>query len=233
MMNEDLNQSIIIEFPLRGEWQAPTTPAKRIPSHGTDRMGLRFAFDFVQVDWENKRKPFYSTSFTRYFFFGVPLDKCYCWGKPIFAPCDGEIVTVRDGIPERAVVHWVVDSAIAIKNAHSFNEYKDDFSQIAGNYLVMKCQNNVYMAFVHLQTNSIKGAVGDRVRKGEQLGNVGHSGNSTSPHLHFQLMDSSDIAKSNGLPFLFEEYEVYRNGVWESVYDQIPADTDRIRFYKS
>ncbi|MCA5012955.1 MULTISPECIES: M23 family metallopeptidase [unclassified Enterococcus] len=232
-MNKDQYQPIIIEFPLRGEWHAPITPVKRIPSHGTDRMGLRFAFDFVQVDWENKRKPFYNTCFAKYFFFGVTLDKCYCWGKPIFAPCNAEIVTVRDGVPERAVVHWVVDSAIAIKNAHFFNEYKDDFSQIAGNYLVIKCQNNVYMAFVHLQTNSIKGAVGDRIRKGERLGNVGHSGNSTSPHLHFQLMDSADIAQSNGLPFLFEEYEVYRNGVWESVHNQIPADTDRIRFNKS
>nr|WP_307735310.1 M23 family metallopeptidase [Enterococcus innesii] len=153
-------------------------------------------------------------------------------GKPIFAPCDGEIVTIRDGIPERAVVHWIVDSAIAIKNANSFNEYNDDFSQIAGNYLVLKCQNNIYMAFAHLQTNSIKGVVGDRIKKGEKLGNVGHSGNSTSPHLHFQLMDSADIAQSNGLPFLFEEYEVYRKGVWESVYNQIPAHTDRIRFYK-
>lgn len=52
------------------------------------------------------------------------------------------------------------------------------------------------------------------------------------PHLHFQLMDSADIAQSNDLPFLFEEYEVYRKGVWESVYNQIPAHTDRIRFYK-
>ncbi|MEB5950065.1 M23 family metallopeptidase [Enterococcus innesii] len=231
-MIKDQQRSIIIEFPLRGEWQAPTTPVKKIPSHGTNRMGLRFAFDFVQVDWEKERKPFYNTSFTRYFFFGVPLDKCYGWGKPIFAPCDGEIVTIRDGIPERAVVHWIVDSAIAIKNANSFNEYNDDFSQIAGNYLVLKCQNNIYMAFAHLQTNSIKGVVGDRIKKGEKLGNVGHSGNSTSPHLHFQLMDSADIAQSNGLPFLFEEYEVYRKGVWESVYNQIPAHTDRIRFYK-
>nr|WP_308052533.1 hypothetical protein [Enterococcus gallinarum] len=42
---------IRIEFPLRGEWQAPTTPVKRVPSHGTNRMGMRYAFDFVQVNW--------------------------------------------------------------------------------------------------------------------------------------------------------------------------------------
>jgi hypothetical protein len=33
---------------------------------------------------------------------------------------------------------------------------------------------------------------GQRVRAGEVLGRVGHTGNSTAPHLHFQLMDSAD-----------------------------------------
>lgn len=231
-MSYSRNKPIIIEFPLRGEWQAPTTPAKQIPSHGTDRMGLRFAFDFLQVDWENPKKPFYNASFARYFLFGVLLKKCYCWGKDIFAPCDGEVVAVIDGIAERSIVHWVRDSAIAIKNAHSFNEYQDDFSQIAGNYLVLKCENDIYMAFAHLKTNSIDVSIGEKVKKGNFLGKVGHSGNSTSPHLHFQLMDSGDIANSKGLPFLFEKYEVYQNGTWNLVINQIPSDTDRIRFYK-
>ena len=43
---------IRIEFPLRGEWQKhPRLLSKRVPSHGTNRMGMRYAFDFVQVNW--------------------------------------------------------------------------------------------------------------------------------------------------------------------------------------
>lgn len=221
---------IRIEFPLRGEWQAPTTPVKRVPSHGTNRMGMRYAFDFVQVNWNKPHKPFYDTSFARYFLSGVPLANCYCWGQPIYAPCDGEVIAVVDGIPERQTVHWISDGALAIKNARTFNEYQDDFSQIAGNYLIVKHAPQVYLAFVHLQTNSIAVAVGQQLQKGEFLGNVGHSGNSTSPHLHFQVMDSDDIAHAKGLPFVFEKYELYQENHWEMVYDQLPSDTDRVRY---
>ena len=56
-------QKITIGFPLRGEWLAPTTPAEKIPSHGTDRMGLRYAFDFLQVNFEGKTKAFHNRSF--------------------------------------------------------------------------------------------------------------------------------------------------------------------------
>ncbi|XUD28515.1 hypothetical protein IGJ26_001450 [Enterococcus sp. AZ095a] len=56
-------QSITIEFPLRGEWLAPTTPAKKIPSHGTDRMGLRYAFDFFKSILRGKQKLFTTEAF--------------------------------------------------------------------------------------------------------------------------------------------------------------------------
>nr|WP_245630396.1 M23 family metallopeptidase [Amphibacillus sediminis] len=88
------------------------------------------------------------------------------------------------------------------------------------------------MAFAHLQKDSIVVNINDKVKKGSILGKVGHSGNSSFPHLHFQLMDSNDIANSQGIPCVFEEYEIYRNNKWERVYNQMPSDTDRIRFIK-
>lgn len=223
---------ISIEFPLRGEWQTPTTPAKQIPSHGTNRMGLRYALDFIQIDFESKWKSFHSLAHIHYLLFGVPLQKCYCWGENIYAPCDGEIIIIENKVRERRIVHWFVDSIIAIKNAMFFNEKKDDYSKIAGNYIVLKYQENVYMAFAHLQKDSIAVTLNQEVKKGTLLGKVGHSGNSTSPHLHFQLMDSSDIANSHGIPCVFDQYDVFKNGTWETVYNQIPSETDRIRFVK-
>lgn len=222
---------LIMEFPLRGEWQAPTTPAKRIPSHGTNKLGLRYAFDFLQIDWEDKRKPFHSLSQFRYLLFGIPLNRCYCWGQNIYAPCDGEIVIVEDGHSERKIAHWLVDSIIAVKNSLFFNERKDKFSKIAGNYIVMKYIDG-YAAFAHLQKNSINISVNEKVKKGDFLGKVGHSGNSTSPHLHFQLMDSSNFVNSHGIPCVFEKYDIYQDGIWETVYNQIPSENDRIRFNK-
>jgi murein DD-endopeptidase MepM/ murein hydrolase activator NlpD len=94
----------------------------------------------------------------------------------------------------------------------------------------MQCGENIYAALVHLQTGSIQVSTGQSVKKGEIIGRVGHSGNSFAPHLHFQLMDSSDILTANGLPCAFGKYEVFQNGGWKKVVNGIPTDKDRIRF---
>lgn len=46
----DAREPIIVEFPLRGEWHSPNTPGTKIPSHGTNKLGSRYAYDFIQVD---------------------------------------------------------------------------------------------------------------------------------------------------------------------------------------
>ena len=221
---------VIIGFPLRGEWLAPNTPGKRIPSHGTDQLGERYAFDFLQVDWARTGKPFYHPSVLWYLFFGVPLNQCYGWGQEVYAPCDGEIIKAQDGYRERSRVHWASDLLIALKNAYAFNPQKDDIQSVAGNYIVMKCADRVYAAFAHLQMGSIPVRVGQRVKKGDILGKVGHSGNSTAPHLHFQLMDSSDLVSAKGIPCAFQQYELFQDGEWRTVYRSVPSNKDRIRF---
>jgi murein DD-endopeptidase MepM/ murein hydrolase activator NlpD len=219
-----------LEFPLRGEWLSPNTPGKSVPSHGTNRLGTRYAFDFLQVDWQRAGRPFYEASSLRYLIFGVPLAKCYCWGKEIYAPCDGLVVKAEDGYPERKTVHMVSDLCVALRSANALNQGRLGIRQFAGNYIIMKCSSNVYAAFAHMQEGSISVSVGEKVKRGQVLGRVGHSGNSTAPHLHFQLMDRDDAYSARGIPCAFREYEVLEDGRWNRVYGAIPSDRDRMRY---
>ncbi len=203
---------------------------EKIPSHGTNRFGTRYAYDFIQVDWTRNGWPAYRVSFPHYLLFGVPLKEYYCWGREVYAPCDGIVVRAEDGFEEKTRTNLLSDIANAYRNAHHFDPENDDAQLIAGNYIIMECGENVYAALVHLQKGSVQVTVGQRVKKGEMIGRVGHSGNSFAPHLHFQLMDSSDITTANGLPCAFETYEVCQNGEWKSVNNGIPTDKDRIRF---
>ncbi len=228
--SDGMREPIIVEFPLRGEWLSPNTPGTKIPSHGTDQLGTRYAYDFIQVDWKRKGWPAYRVSLVQYLLFGVSLDNYYCWGQEIYAPCDGVVIQAKDGYKERERTNLPSDMANAYKNAHYFEPTKDDVQSVAGNYVIIKCKDNVYAALCHLQNGSIQVTVGERIKRGEVIGKVGHSGNSFAPHLHFQLMDSSDIATAKGLPCAFEQYEVFQNGEWQVVNNGIPTDKDRIRF---
>ena len=229
----EMNNPIIVEFPLRGEWNSPNTPGSKIPSHGTNQLGTRYAYDFIQVDWNSIGYPAYRVSFLQYLFSGVSLNDYYCWGQKVFAPCDGVVVVAEDGYEERPRTNLLSDLSSAYKNAHYFDPEKDDVQSVAGNYIIIEYKENIYAALCHLQTGSIQVSVGQEIKKGDFIGRVGHSGNSFAPHLHFQLMDSCDIATANGLPCAFEKYEIYQDNKWQTVTNSIPTSKDRIRFITS
>ncbi len=228
-MNE-LKNPIIVDFPLRGEWGVPNTPAKVIPSHGTDQLGQRYAYDFVMKDWDRKGNPFYHGSSMRYYGMGVKLDECYGWGQEIFAPCDGKIVTVRDGVSERNRVHMIRDVVFMLKNALLFRPEKHDIKNVTGNHIIIKCGDETYAFLSHMQNGSIEVIEGQDIKKGDFLGRVGHSGNSTAPHLHFHLMDSPDLYSAKGIPCAFNQYKIFKDGKWSLVKNGIPSDKDRIRY---
>jgi murein DD-endopeptidase MepM/ murein hydrolase activator NlpD len=64
--------------------------------------------------------------------------------------------------------------------------------------------------YAHLQPGSLRVKVGDAVKRGQVLGLVGNTGNSTEPHLHFQLMDRNSPLGSEGLPYALSNFVVTR-----------------------
>ena len=115
-----------------------------------------------------------------------------------------------------------------LKNSVTFSPAR--LPSLLGNHVIMR-RGDVFAAFAHLAPGSVAVAPGQAVRNGDVLGRVGHTGNSTSPHLHFQLMDSADPMHARGVPCAFRTYEVTRNGSWERVENGVPRKIDRIRYW--
>ena len=222
-MVPSLESPVIVDFPLHGErWVAVTTPATRVPSHGTDRLGLRYAYDLLQVDTRGAIHPSRSAPLV-----GGRTRDYYGWNAPIHAPFDGVVVSVADGMPERDHVRPVRETVRRFANAATFTP--DRIGSIMGNAVILRA-GTVYAGFAHLAPGSIEVRPGQPVSAGDVIGHLGHTGNSTSPHLHFQLMDSADLTVARGIPCAFRTFEIERDGGWERVTNRVPDRRDRIRF---
>lgn len=81
-------------------------------------------------------------------------------GQPIYAVADGEVI-----VSER-------------------------LSGSYGNYIIIMHNNGLFTLYAHGQDGSRTVSVGDTVRQGQQIMRVGTTGNSTGPHLHFEVRTS-------------------------------------------
>ena len=224
--NADLADAVVVDFPLRGEgWVAVTSPHDRIPSHGTNLLGQRYAFDLLKVD-DRRRLHDHPAGTLRGLLLGGRTQESYAWGAPIHSPFDGEIVRAVDGVAERTWRHPVRELALLLKNGVMFTPSR--LPSILGNHVIVR-REDLFAGFAHLAPGSVAVAEGQRIRAGQVIGRVGHTGNSTSPHLHFQLMDSADLLNARGVPCAFRRYDVLRDGAWARVENGIPGRGDRIR----
>lgn len=221
---------IAINFPLRGVWISPHTPGTKVPSHGTSSFGESYAIDFVMIqDNDPLRKP-YKKSLIKYFFGGLSLSDFYGWGQTVFSPVDGEVVSVVNSIDERNPVNIIDDLVNMVKVTRDYTDRGGSPSLVAGNYVLIKHSENVYVLLAHLKKGSVAVKIGQKILANQPIGQLGHSGNSTMPHLHMQLMNSGDFERAEGLPFVFKKYEVKRNGGWVEVQNSVPTVDDIVRY---
>ena len=75
-----------------------------------------------------------------------------------------------------------------------------------GNEVVLELAPGVFAFYAHLQPGSIRVQIGETVTTGQVLGLLGNTGNSTAPHLHFQLADGPDVLTATSLPFVIDDW---------------------------
>jgi Peptidase family M23 len=183
----------VIGPPLRGDgWLAGNGPDSvaghrraLITVDGTPAIAQRFAIDYVKLDSAGRT------------FAGdrAKNENYYAHGVEALAVDSGVVAATKDGIPEN--LPGLTSRAVPIT-----------LETVGGNFVIVDVGRGRYAFYAHLQPGSLRVRPGDRVRRGQVLGLVGNTGNSTEPHLHFHLSDAPSPLGSEGIPYALEAFEL-------------------------
>ncbi|SDB83706.1 Peptidase family M23 [Pelagirhabdus alkalitolerans] len=181
---ENYQSEVVYSLPFDGEWVIINGSYIKSHSHSWDITPQRYAYDFVIMN-EN------GTTYE-----GKPnnLSSYFCYDQDILAPADGEVVQVYNK----------AEDSLLFKSG----KFLSRSPHIAGNYIMIKHSENEYSTLAHLKKDSICVNEGDHVSRGEKVATCGNTGNSTEPHLHFQVQNGNSFFTNPGCPIKFENYEL-------------------------
>ncbi len=117
------------------------------------------------------------------------------FGKPILAPAGGVVKEIRN----------TVDDNILGQKMFDFRLVFQDIKAFYGNYIIIDHQNGEYSLLLHLKKGSITVKVGDRIKQGQPIAQMGISGDSEYVHLHYQLQNAIEI-NNETLPSYFSRF---------------------------
>ncbi len=147
-------------------------------------ISQRYAIDWVRLDDNG------------HYLHGDPTDvHSYSgYGDPILAVADGTVVETLNDMENAKPPNSPDPSTITLQNA-------------LGNHVVLDIGGH-FAFYAHMQKGSVAVKPGDQVKRGQVLGKVGNSGNTSSPHLHFHIMSGPAIFGSDGLPYAIDRFEL-------------------------
>jgi hypothetical protein len=129
---------------------------------------------------------------------GTQLTDYPGYGAKVYSVSGGTVTKVLEGKPEAPLTGPNTD----IKSAEEFG----------GNTVIVRIARNRFAFYAHLQPQTVRVRVGQRVRPGQVLGLLGNSGNSAAPHLHFGIHNGPNPETSASLPWVFDSYEYQGSG---------------------
>lgn len=143
---------------------------------------------------------------------GTKLTDYAAFGKPVRAVAAGQIVAALDGIPDNAAMLKAPvetdEIYLARLLASQMALLKAGMDNVLGNHVVIDHGGGEYSIYAHLKQSSLRIRPGMMIKAGDIIGELGSSGNSTEPHLHFQMCDGPDIATCRPIPVNFKGYRL-------------------------
>jgi hypothetical protein len=180
---------VILELPVRGTWLAGHGGASEITN---GHLTLPYAIDILKLGPDGRMYKGEEEAVTDF----------YSYNEPIYAPADGWVTQIVDGIESDVIGNMDEDNP-------------------GGNYINLDIGHGEYVHFAHLKKGSIAVVEGQFVEAGTLIGRVGNSGRSTHPHLHMHVQNkpTSDPDGRITYPFRFREMRRKRLIFWKDVSD--------------
>lgn len=183
-----------LRFPARGEWFVfwGGDTAEQNAHHNAPAQ--RYALDMVIMKSGSTHRGA-----------GQRNEDYYCWNQPLYAPFDGKVTIVVNGVP---------DNVPGEMNPQ----------MVYGNVVMIQEAAGPVAVLAHQRLNTVRVKPGQRVKAGDLIGYSGNSGNSSEPHLHFHVQSQSGFEKGHGMKPYFKKINV--NGKVQSLYS--PVKNDRV-----
>ncbi len=154
-----------------------------LPINGKLVISQRFAIDWEKLNDEDR------------IFVGDPQDvtSYFCYGEEILAVGEGRVVIAVDKYDDQ--IPGQLPPGIPLEEAD-------------GNFVVIDLGGGNFAFYAHMIKGSVAVEAGDFVTRGQVIGLVGNTGNTTAPHLHFHMMSGPSTFGSNGIPYMIYEYDL-------------------------
>jgi Peptidase family M23 len=199
------------------------------PVNGQLLVPQRFAIDFFML---NDKMQAWSGSPSK-------LTSYFSYRQPVIAAAPGVVVDSEDGLPNNT----------KLPNPPPI----PPIGQTVGNHVTVQIGPGLYVLYAHLDPGSVKVHIGEQVTRGQLLGLIGTSGNSTTPHLHFQIMTTPEFFPTDSVPYVFDQFRLLGrvpDRIWDDNLglqptgtlpfvpakpaglrqDELPLDRDVVRF---
>jgi len=114
------------------------------------------------------------------------------FGQSVYATASGVVADFFDGMSDNRTFD---EMEIATREMVVF-----------GNYVILDHQNGEYSCFAHLKQGSVIVKIGQEIQSGQVIGQIGASGSSLFPHLHYELRNGIGAKDVEGLPSYFHRF---------------------------
>jgi hypothetical protein len=177
------------------------------PTNGKLHPMERYAIDFMKLNDQGM-----ATS-------GDPdvVESYYGYGQRVLSATNGRVVSVAKNFENKIPNHLDLDPP------KRFEDYM-------GNHVIVAIGGGKYAMYAHLKPGSVLVHEGQRLRAGQPLAQLGNTGNTDGPHLHFQIMDTPSAFNTTSLPFVYDRmvYQGHVPGSFDSGNNAVGAGVAEI-----